>query len=76
MTTRFAVLRETAKNNMSIASTIPIETLSVSEKILLMERLWADLSRRPSDVSSPDWHGDVLVARMTAAREGRSAFVD
>ena len=61
---------------MSSASDIPIDALTVPEKLVLMERLWADLSRRPADVSSPDWHGDVLAERLAAVRDGQTTFVD
>jgi putative addiction module component (TIGR02574 family) len=61
---------------MSSASEIPIDSLSVAEKLVLMERLWVDLSRRPADVPSPDWHGDVLAERLAAVRDGKTAFVD
>jgi hypothetical protein len=61
---------------MNTASTLPIENLSIADKLLLMERLWAELSRRPGDIPSPDWHGDVLAEREAAVREGRTAFAD
>lgn len=61
---------------MNTASTLPIETLTIAEKLLLMERLWDDLSRRPSDVPSPEWHGHVLSERSAALAEGRTAFVE
>ena len=41
-----------------------------------MERLWVELSRCPGDIPTPDWHGDVLAERESAAREGRTAFVE
>ena len=73
----FAVNVPTLYNvTMNAALTIPIESLSTEEKILLMERLWDDLSRRPSSVPTPDWHGDVLAKRLAAVREGRTSFVD
>jgi putative addiction module component (TIGR02574 family) len=50
--------------------------MSTSEKLALMERLWDDLSRRPEDVPSPQWHGDVLAERIAAVRDGRTSFVD
>ena len=53
-----------------------VDSLSRTEKIALMERLWADLSQRPQEVPCPDWHGDVLAERSAAVREGRTAFVD
>ena len=61
---------------MNTVSTFAIDTLTVSEKLLLMERLWEDLSRRPLDVVPPDWHGDVLAERQAAVRAGRTSFVE
>ena len=61
---------------MNAASTFPIESLTIAEKLLLMERLWEDLSSRPSDVPIPEWHGDVLSKRQAAVQEGRTSFVD
>jgi putative addiction module component (TIGR02574 family) len=61
---------------MNTATTIAIENLSVAEKIVLMERLWSDLSQRPTDVASPDWHGDILDERRAAVREGRTTFAE
>lgn len=61
---------------MNTASSLPIENMSVAEKLLLMERLWADLSRRPADIPSPEWHGEVLAERDASVREGRTSFVD
>ena len=61
---------------MNAASTLPIEEYSVTEKLLLMERLWADLSRRPSEIPIPEWHGTLLDARRKAVDEGTSTFVD
>jgi putative addiction module component (TIGR02574 family) len=58
------------------AADIPIESLSLAEKLLLMERLWEELSKHPSNLSSPEWHGDVLAARMAAVKEGKTEFVD
>jgi putative addiction module component (TIGR02574 family) len=61
---------------MNNLTTIRIESLSLSEKLLLMERLWEDLSKHPSNVPPPEWHGDVLAARLAAVKEGRTTFVE
>jgi putative addiction module component (TIGR02574 family) len=63
-------------SGMNTAASIPIEDLSTADKILLMERLWENLSRRPTDIISPNWHGDVLAERRAAVLDGRTAFVD
>ena len=62
--------------SMNTATTIAIDKLSVADKIVLMERLWDELSRSPTDVPSPVWHGDILDDRRAAVREGRTAFVE
>ncbi len=54
---------------------ISLDSLTTAEKLLLMERLWVDLSRRPQDIPSPAWHGELLDERRRAVREGRTAFV-
>jgi putative addiction module component (TIGR02574 family) len=59
-----------------MSTEISLEKMTVAEKLALMERLWADLSRQPEDVPSPQWHGDVLAQRMAAVREGRTDFVN
>lgn len=55
---------------------VSLGTLSTAEKIALLERLWADLSQRPQELPSPDWHGDVLAERIAAVREGQTSFGD
>jgi len=69
--------RETGRLGLMNASTdIRLDTLSTTEKLILMERLWVDLSVRPAEIRSPDWHGDVLSARLQAVQEGRTNFID
>ncbi len=55
---------------------LAIERMTLAEKLDLMEKLWSDLSRRPQDVPSPDWHGEVLAKRIAAVREGKSELGD
>ncbi|MFA7567629.1 MAG: addiction module protein [Alkalispirochaeta sp.] len=42
---------------------IPLDTMTVKEKLRAMEEIWADLRRQPETVPSPNWHRDVLDAR-------------
>lgn len=56
--------------------TLPLERMSISEKLEMMEALWADLSKAPEAVSSPDWHADVLADRKQRADEDPEAFLD
>jgi hypothetical protein len=59
---------------MSIA--LPFDQMSVAEKLEVMESLWVDLSRRPAELPSPDWHRDVLAERKRLADEGKLQFLD
>ena len=48
--------------NMTLESMLA--ALSPSEKLAAMDILWRDLSANPADLTSPDWHGNVLDARL------------
>lgn len=49
---------------------LPLDKMSIEEKLRMLERLWEDLIRVPSGIPSPDWHRDVLEAREKRIREG------
>lgn len=57
---------------MSVA--LPIENMSVSDKLAAIEQLWDDLAKEPGNVPSPDWHGAVLHARSEKVADGEAAF--
>lgn len=59
-----------------MSTDLSLEKMTVAQKLALMERLWDDLSRRPENVPSPQWHGEVLAERIAAVREGRTDFLD
>ena len=59
---------------MSVA--LPFDQMTIAEKLEVMESLWMDLSRCPSELPSPDWHQDVLVERKRLADEGKLQFLD
>jgi hypothetical protein len=49
---------------------LPLQQMSVAEKIQAMELLWADLAKRAPDDVVPTWHADVLAARETRLAAG------
>ena len=59
-----------------MASTLPLDKMSVEEKIQAMESLWEDLCSRAGGVVSPDWHGGVLAERDAAHKRGEDEFED
>ena len=61
---------------MSQLATLDLETLTVAEKIGLMETLWRDISSDPEDVEVPEWHLRILEERERALANGEDEFID
>jgi len=55
---------------------IPLEQMSVEDKLQAIEEIWADLVDTPEDIPSPSWHADLLRAREKRISEGASHFLD
>ncbi len=54
---------------------LPLDRMTVAEKLRALEAIWTDLTRAGDEVPSPPWHGDVLAARearLAAETEGVS----
>ena len=52
-----------------------VSRLSKAEQLQAMEWLWASLSKKPEEVESPEWHGEVLAARRAKADSGEPPFL-
>jgi hypothetical protein len=55
---------------------LPLDAMTVEEKLAVMELIWADLSKNASSVPSPDWHKDILRERRQAVAEGKVGFTE
>jgi len=53
---------------------LPLDKMTISDKIAVMEELWEDLCRDPESIPSPAWHKDVLEAREKEISEGTAKF--
>ncbi len=56
--------------------TIPLEQMTVEDKLQAIEEIWTDLAGTPEDIPSPSWHADVLRTREQRISEGTSDFLD
>lgn len=56
--------------------TLPLDQMTTTEKLSVMESLWKDLSKNPDSYESPDWHRDVLAERKSRVEEGQEAYQD
>ena len=59
-----------------MASTLPLEKMSVEEKLQAMESLWDDLCSKAGGMTSPAWHEDVLAEREAMQKRGDDQFDD
>ena len=55
---------------------LPLDKMSVSEKLQVMEEIWESLRDTSDAIPSPAWHADVLKARKVRVRKGTSRFLD
>lgn len=53
---------------------MPLNEMTIVDKLEAMERLWEDLCRSPEALPSPAWHEDVLSSREKRVQEGRARF--
>jgi len=51
---------------------LPLERMTVAEKLHVMETIWASLCNKPTDVASPEWHAKVLAERARRLESGES----
>ncbi len=54
---------------------LPLDTMTVGEKMDVIDRIMADLSRNASDAPAIEWHGDVLREREENLRGGSDRFI-
>ena len=55
---------------------LPLDTMTVKEKLRAMELLWDDLCGRAESVISPNWHEPTLAEREKSVEQGEDAFED
>ncbi len=55
---------------------LPLDEMTVEEKLQLMEMIWDDLSRHADEMEPPAWHGEVLAEREAAVARGDETFED
>ncbi len=51
---------------------LPLETMTVAEKVQLLETIWESLCRNPADVASPEWHKELLKERAKRLAAGEA----
>lgn len=55
---------------------LPLDKMTLSEKLSALEDIWDNLSHTQDTIPSPEWHADVLQAREQKIQEGKANFLD
>ena len=55
---------------------IPLDKMTLADKLEVMELIWEDLSKHSSNLPSPEWHKEVLAERQLLVAEGKVKLVD
>lgn len=55
---------------------LPLNEMSVEEKLQTMELLWENLSVDPAAIESPAWHEEELRDRERKIASGETKFID
>ncbi|MGD9630788.1 MAG: addiction module protein [Pyrinomonadaceae bacterium] len=60
---------------MNAEVVLPLDSMTVAEKLDVVERIMEDLSRNSASVPAIDWHGDVLRRRAENLANGSDRLV-
>jgi hypothetical protein len=61
---------------MAMELMLPLDQMTVDEKLRALERIWEDLCRNEADLPSPQWHRDILEVREARSKQGAERFTD
>ena len=57
-------------------ATLPLDQMSVEEKLRAIETLWEDLRSRHEDIPVPEWHRQALRESEERVRKGEEKVLD
>ncbi len=55
---------------------LPLDEMTVEDKLQTMEALWESLSADPATIESPVWHEEELRERERKIASGEARFID
>ncbi len=55
---------------------LPLDEMTVEDKLQTMEALWESLSADPATIESPAWHEEELRERERKIASGEARFID
>jgi hypothetical protein len=64
------------KTRCTMHTTLPLNEMTTTEKLVVLDQIWEDLMRNADNIPSPDWHKEVLSARAKRVKNGESEFMN
>ena len=55
---------------------LPLEQMTIQDKMRTMEDLWENLCRHSDQLQSPEWHQNILADREQSICVGEAVFED
>lgn len=55
---------------------LALDTMTVPEKLAVLEQVWASLRTLPEELPVPEWHETVLRERTDRLRDGEATLSD
>ena len=59
-----------------MSKSLPLEEMTLQEKLAAMESLWEDIASSAEPLQSPGWHKDILDDRAKRSAAGEARFDD
>lgn len=57
-----------------MVANVELDRMTLAEKVLRLEQVWDDLCRNAGDVTSPEWHKEVLEQRKRRLEKGEATL--
>ena len=64
------------ENEFMNSAALPIDHMTIGEKLMAMEALWDNLCRNEDQIPVQDWHKQILDERQRQIDTGNAKFVD
>lgn len=55
---------------------LPLESMSIAEKLEVIDTVWEDLRKNASLIPVPEWHREILASRRKAFERGEIGYTD
>ena len=55
---------------------LPLESMSIAEKLEVIDVVWEDLRKNASEIPVPDWHREILKNRRRAFERGEIGYAN